>query len=207
MKIIGIDMTQSNKPCSLVVLNSSRKITNVKESKDDNKIISFCSGADLVAIDSPLFFPAGLCCLEEDCECQPISDKKGRECERRLSQMCIPSYYTTKKTIIKEMIYRSIRIAAGISQKGTQVIEIYPHASSKILFGKLPKITTQEGFETLIEKMENMVNGIEKIKTHDQADALLGAYTGWLKTQGQLDAIGNQDEGFLWIPKVEGTVP
>jgi hypothetical protein len=29
----------------------------------------------------------------------------------------------------------------------------------------------------------------------------LGAYTGWLKIQGEAEPIGIQKEGYLWIPK------
>jgi uncharacterized protein len=207
MKIVGIDMTQSAKPCSLVVLNDRPEIIDTHKTRDDEEIVKYCDGADVVAIDSPLFLPAGLCCLKKDCDCQPISEKKGRESEQELSKRHIPSYYTTKKTFIKKMIERSMEIAKKISMNGTKVIEIYPHASSFTLFGKLPKKTTPNGFCALKEHFRKLVYGTEQIQNHDQADALLGAYTGWLWLNGKSEGIGNQDEGFIWIPKGPANKP
>lgn len=201
MKIIGIDMTQSDRPCSLVAINENREMLRPFETDDDDAIVNYCAGADLVDIDSPLFLPQGLCCLEEDCTCQPVSEKKGRECERLLSKRHIPSYYTTKKSIIKKMVYRSMKISKRISENGVEVIEIYPHASSGCLFGDLPKKTSPRGLTSLVDKLRGLVEGVEQIKNHDQADALLGAYSGWLRLHGRAEAIGDKDEGFLWIPR------
>jgi predicted nuclease with RNAse H fold len=206
MKVIGIDMTQSSKPCSLAVLSGSAGkvvLEDVRNISDDEAIIQFCLSADVVAMDSPLFLPLGLCCLEESCGCQPLLKVKGRECEREFSRRRISSYYTTKRTFIKRMIYRSMRLSRQISSSETTVIEVYPYASSVSLFGdKLPskKKYRKDYYFLVAEKISNLISGISLIKSYDQADAVLAAYTGWLWCQGQVEGIGTKDEGYLWIP-------
>jgi len=91
---------------------------------------------ELVAIDAPLSLPNGLCCLEESCSCQPRARVKGRSCERELARLGIPCYFTTKKSIIKAMVYRGIRLRTELEAMGYEVIEVYPYASKVRLFGK-----------------------------------------------------------------------
>jgi predicted nuclease with RNAse H fold len=55
MKIVGIDITQSDKPCSLVILDDQPEIKNVYDQKDEEEIIFLCSEANLIAIDCPHF--------------------------------------------------------------------------------------------------------------------------------------------------------
>ena len=206
MKVIGIDMTQSDKPCSLAVLVCQSKkaaVVDIKDISDDKAILRFCSEADVVAIDSPLFLPLGLCCLEESCDCKALSEKKGRECERLLSRRGISSYYTTKRTFIKQMIYRSMWLASQIRSNGTVVIEVYPYASGFSLFGNtLPgkSRNRKDYYSVLAREMGELVSGISLIKSYDQADAVLAAYTGLLWCRGRAERIGSPDEGYLWMP-------
>ena len=65
----------------------------------------------VVAIDSPLGFPKGMCCLEESCPCRSVHNFKGRVCERELLARGISLYITTKRSFIKPMIYRAIELA------------------------------------------------------------------------------------------------
>ena len=206
MKAIGIDMTQSSKLCSLAVIEDGTgkvALKNINDICNDDALVQLCQGAEVVAMDSPLFLPLGLCCLKESCNCQSLSNKKGRECERLLSKRGISSYYTTKKTFIKPMIYRSIELARQISSIGTTVIEVYPYASGVALFGSgLPiKNKNRKAYcSSLTEKISKLVSGISLIKSLDQADAVLAAYTGLLWLRGEAEAIGSHDEGYIWLP-------
>jgi len=205
---VGIDMTQSVKPCSLVVLKN-KEVGEVKDIADDKEIVkfTFSEHPKVVAIDSPLFLPNGLCCLESEsvCKCTPISSAKGRICERLLSKRGISSYYTTKKTFIKRMIYRSIELKRQFERQGLEVIEIYPYASWMTLFGKLPKKTTPEGLSARKDKLQTVLTNMALVRTHDQADAAIAAYTGYLYAIREAQGVGDVSEGFLWIPTKKGT--
>lgn len=206
--VIGIDLTQSSKPSTLALLSITVApvLVRVEDLAEDEEIQEFIltMAPKLVAIDSPLFLPSGMCCLEYACSCQATSDRKGRACERVLSIMGIGSYYTTKKSIIKRMIYRALVLKAWCERQSIPVIEIYPHATRKLLFGDLPKKSTPKGIEATRDYLSNIIHGMRKAKTHDHLDAVLAAYTGFLHLSGRADGIGDPDEGLLWVPKTKG---
>jgi predicted nuclease with RNAse H fold len=116
----------------------------------------------------------------------------------------IGCYYTTKRSIIKGMVYRAIALKEKLEERGFSVIEIYPHASRIRLFGKLPPKTTVAGRKALQEKLCRHIPAIpspqESLLSHDALDALLAAYTGVLYIEGRTEALGNPAEGLLHIP-------
>lgn len=207
--ILGIDLTSGNKPSACIGMTldgsicyfgtlSKLSVQFVEEIKKE--------GVSLIAMDAPLGFPRGMCCLEESCNCSPL-EGNGRQCERELTRMGIPSYYTTKRSIIKEMIYVGIRLKNHFESLGFNVIEIYPYATKVMLFGKnLPKKTTREGLVTLrkllVGLLPNSYNLIEGFN-HDFCDAVLAAYTGLLYLQGKTIEVGCREESTIVIPKVE----
>ena len=110
----------------------------------------------MIAIDAPLSLPKGLCCLEDICSCQPISEVKGRNCERELAKLGIPCYFTTKKSIIKAMVYRGIRLKTELEAMGYKVIEVYPYASKLRLFGKpIPSKLNPDGLTFLKQRISS----------------------------------------------------
>jgi hypothetical protein len=158
----------------------------------------------LVALDSPLGFPVGMCCLEESCSCAPEDGRKGRACERELMKVGISSYFTTKKTIIKRMIYQAIQWKQCLEHRGISVIEIYPYATKVMLFGKqMPKKESKEGLQWLRERIGLLIRNQHVAMTfnHDECDALLGAYTGLLHLQRQAIAVGDERESTIVIPR------
>src|SRR5207237_5331289 len=103
-------------------------------------------GGQIIAIDSPMGFPAGLCCLEETCDCAPADGLTGRSAERELAKLGIPCFWTTKRTIIKSMVYRAIELKATLEELGYVVLEVYPYAVKRLLLGRpLPKKNTELG--------------------------------------------------------------
>jgi predicted nuclease with RNAse H fold len=159
----------------------------------------------VVAIDAPLSLPSGLCCLEETCPCQPDLPLKGRECERQMAKERIPCYFTTKKSIIKNMVYRGIRLTGELKQRGYDVIEVYPYASKRRLFGSyIPKKTTSAGIKWLRNRLNSLFhdNNIYGEKWgHDLCDAAIAAYTGFLYMHGNTEALGESTEGYIYLPR------
>jgi len=175
---------------------------------DDEEIIALAEEQRpaLVAIDAPLSLPLGLCCLEDSCACRPVSSRKGRQCERELSALGIGCYYTTKRSIIKGMVYRAIALKEKLEKRGFTVIEVYPYASKVRLFSRLPRKTTVAGRQVLQEGLCHLIPAIaspqESSLSHDALDALLAAYTGVLYVKGRTEALGDPAEGLLHIPLV-----
>ena len=159
---------------------------------------------ELVAIDAPLSLPKGLCCLEESCPCQPVAEGKSRSCERELRKQGIPAFPTTKKTFIKELIYRGIRLKTELESTGYKVIEVYPYASKIRLFGKmLPAKSKAAGLaflkQCISQLLPNIAPYIDEFN-HDMSDAAIAAYTAFLYSQDKTELCGEPEEGAICVP-------
>lgn len=210
---IGIDLTSSPKrPSACVGLDEKLRLVFYELLSSDGDILGAIEShrPGIVAIDAPLGLPKGLCCLEESCSCQAQLTGKGRICERELSRRGIPCYYTTKKSIIKNMVYRAIGLKREIAARGCQVIEVYPYATKVRLFGKpIPRKSTPEGISFLRERLAQLMPQLTPYLPqldHDLCDALIAAYTAYLYAHGEAEAVGDVEEGAICLPIV-GSVP
>lgn len=207
MNYLGVDPTLNEaRPTACVGLDSSLRLVYVGMVWADSEILDVVRRFNfkLIAIDSPLSLPDGLCCLNKNCSCQPISTAKGRACERELASRGIPSYFTTKKTFIRPMIERSIRIKKELEHMGCRVIEVYPYASKVQLFGKpIPPKATLRGLKFLQDKIVSLIPGLTpgELINHDFCDAVIAAYTAYLFLQGGTEECGYHAEGLIHIPK------
>jgi len=159
---------------------------------------------EVIAIDAPLSLPLALSCLEEDCLRQASLARKGRACERELARLGIPCYFTTEKSIIKNMVYRGIGLKNRLCQAGFKVIEVYPYASKVRLFGRgIPRKTCSMGLAFLRRHLQNILPGLGPhlaALDHNLCDAAVAAYTASLYCRGKADAIGNEKEGLIHVP-------
>jgi predicted nuclease with RNAse H fold len=203
----GIDLTsKETKPSACLCLNDKLEVVYYDFLSTDGDILAKIGVLlpRVIAIDAPLSLPVGLCCLEESCACQPKLPQKGRQCERQLAKIGVPCYFTTKKSIIKKMVKRARMLKGELGRQGYEVIEIYPYASKVRLFGKpdYPK-TTAKGLYWLREKLSILLNTQQPFSdgwNHDLCDAAIAAYTGFLYARGGIQAVGNAEEGLIYIP-------
>jgi len=204
---LGIDPTSTEaKPSACLGLDRELHLIHLGFLYHDSDIVKLADRHrfELIAIDAPLSLPKELCCLEESCSCQPITKTKGRNCERELARLGIPCYFTTKKSIIKAMVYRSIRLKAELKSKGHEVIEVYPYASKIRLFGgDIPKKTTPAGLAFLKQHISHLLPHIAPYAdgfNHDLCDAAIAAYTAFLHSQNKTELCGEPEEGTICIP-------
>ena len=210
MTYLGIDPTSSeNRASGWAALGLSAELLGVGSVGSDAEIISLSERwpAKVVAIDSPLFLPRGLCCLDAPChhvECRDWGGEK-RVAERALFRQGISLYWTTRRSFIKPMIYRSMALRRTLEERGTPVIEVYPYASKVRLFGRpIPKKTTSAGRRWLRERLEGLVPGLREHGGrlgHDQLDAVVAAYTAYLYDHGLAESVGDREEGLIWVPR------
>jgi len=204
---IGIDLTSSpKKPSACVGLDKHLSLAFFGFLSTDNDLVALVSSQPscLAAIDAPLTLPKGLCCLEESCSCQP-GRERGRECERELAKQGIPCYFTTKRSIIKNMVNRGIRLRKELEDRGYQVIEVYPYASKVRLWGKpIPAKSKPEGLAFLQAKLTSLVPCLASYVadlSHDLCDAAIAAYTAYLHYWKETEQIGNPADGAIYIPR------
>ena len=204
---IGIDLTSSPKrPTACVGLDDKLSLIFDDLFSSDADILESIASyrPRIVAIDAPLGLPKGLCCLEESCSCQPLAPAKGRACERELSRRGIPSYYTTKRSIIKNMVYRAISLKREIDARGCEVIEVYPYAAKVILFGRsIPSKWKPPGISFLRQRLAQLMPQLTAYLprfNHDLCDALIAAYNVYLYARGEAEAVGDWEEGAICVP-------
>ena len=204
---LGIDLTSAEaKPSACLGLDRELRLTYSGFLHQDSDILKLTSRHrfKLVAIDAPLSLPKGLCCLEESCSCQPAADGKGRSCEQELAKQGIGLFRTTKKSIIRDMVYRGIRLKAKLESMGYEVIEVYPYASKVRLFGRnIPKKTTSAGLAFLKQHISRLLPRIAPYVdgfNHDMCDAAIAAYTAYLHSQGKTELCGEPEEGAICLP-------
>ncbi len=161
-------------------------------------------GFKVMAIDAPISLPRGLCCLEESCSCQPQAGVKGRNCERELNRLGIACYFTTKKSIIRAMVYRGIRLKTELESMGYVVIEVYPYASKVRLWGKpIPPKPKPIGLSFLKQHISRLLPNIAPYVdgfNHDMCDAAIAAYTASLHYQGKTELCGESEERAICLP-------
>jgi predicted nuclease with RNAse H fold len=206
----GIDLTSTEaKPSACLGLDSKSQLVYLgflTKNRDIVALLNFYS-PQVIAIDAPLSLPLGLCCLEENCSCQPKLPRKNRQCDQELRRQGIPCYPTTKKTFIKDLIYRGIELKTSIdreAKQGGQVIEVYPFASKVRLFGAtMPRKTTKQGISFLRDRLVEILPSLKPyldMLNHDLCDAAVAAYTALLYHQNRVEALGNSEEGLIFIP-------
>ena len=204
---IGIDLTTSEaKGSACLGIDRDLNLTFAGFLGADADLVALVVGEGpcLVAIDAPLTLPSGLCCLEEGCACQP-EGAKGRECERQLARQGISCYFTTKRSIIKGMTYRGIRLRGLLEERGCQVIEVYPYASKVCLWGKdIPPKSKAVGRAFLREKVASLIPSVAAYVAgfnHDLCDAAVAAYTAYLHHSNKTEPVGSLEEGVIWLPQ------
>ena len=151
--------------------------------------------------------PAGLCCLEESCECdfyQPQA--KGRQFELELSKMGVGCFFTNKRTIIRGLIYRGLELKRRLTKMGFEVIEVYPYATRLILFGdQVPRRVASGSLSFHKEKLPELIPGLAPcvdMLDRPSCDAAFNAYTGYLYSKNSTDSLGDPSEGTLIVPKL-----
>ena len=190
---MGIDLTSSAaKPSACLGLDNKLQVVYFGFLSRDTDILAMASShlPEVIAIDAPLSLSA--------------STKKGRACERQLAALGIPCYFTTEKSIIKKMVYRGIELKSKLAARGFRVIEVYPYASKICLFGKaMPRKTTPQGISFLKEHLRTLLPSLKPylgMFDHNLCDAAIAAYTASIYCRNMVDALGNNEEGLIFIP-------
>lgn len=213
-RFFGLDLTSSpKKPSAAVVLGLGLKVVYVGQLSEDEAILEMVSRLQpfYVAVDSPLSLPLGLDCLEETCPC--ASPAGQREAERQLRKLGVRVYPSGKEFAnsrggrpFKALIYRGIAMRKALEGRGFRVMEVYPYATKRLLWGRdIPRKTTPEGREFFREKLLALVPSLEFFRqrlSHHMVDAALAAYTAHLLCRGEVEALGERWEGQIVVPRL-----
>tara|TARA_A100001037_G_scaffold281159_1_gene284558 strand:+ start:14906 stop:15532 length:627 start_codon:yes stop_codon:yes gene_type:complete len=194
-------------PSTVVLINQDLKATDTYTFKTDTELYALINDLSptILGIGSPTSLPLGLCCLEPNCNCQyAITGNKGRVSEIQMASMSISCFYTTRGSISKNLIYRSINIYNSLSSSGHKVIETYPHATKSILF------KTKESSSSKFTNSQSptdypypfLGSGHSSSWDKNTLNAALSAYTAGLYHSELTDSVGDEHEGLIIIPSL-----
>jgi predicted nuclease with RNAse H fold len=120
--------------------------------------------------------------------------------------MGISCFFTSKGSITRNLIYRSIGLSRRLKEMGFEVIEVYPHATKVILFGDgLPPKNSARSLAFMKERLPRLIKGLAPYGPaldRYQCDALVNSYTALLHSQNSTDMLGSIQEGLLALPKL-----
>ena len=209
MSFLGIDLSASPKRGSAyALLDRQGNLTRLDRFKTFDELLTLLEALNptVIAVDAPLALPLGLDCLEESHPCEQKLEHKGRTAEQELGRMHIGCFFTTKRSIIKGLIYRGMELHRDLVERGYRVIEVYPYATKVILFGdKIPPKASARGQAFLNERLSGLIGGLDLFVNglnHDGSDAILAAYTGRLHEENRTDSLGILEEGHIVVPKL-----
>ena len=210
MTYMGVDLKTSTKQkSSLSIVDSNSKVEFIGTFSEDRGLFEIAERyqPSFVAIGTPLTLPAGLCCLEPECDCRMSSpERKGRQAELELARMGISCFFTNKGSIIRKLVYRAINLNRRMSESGYRLVEVYPHATKVVLFGdKVPSKNRPESLPFMKERLPTLLEGlnghIEKLD-RSSCDALINAHTALLHDRDETDLVGSEQEGLIALPKL-----
>lgn len=199
-KVVGVDLRGSEiRPTGWALLAGDTAMTKIV--KTDEEIIreTIQHDPDVISIDSPLGIPFGRCCTKDSCECRA----KGilRECERTLWRRGVRVFPCLLPSMQK-LTERGMRLAKAFRKRGYKVIESYPGAAQDIM--RIPRKKSS---------LDDLAGGLQAfgIKgaclaercSHDELDAITSAVVGYFYLTGDYEALGNEHEEWLIIPKLD----
>ena len=197
---VGIDLSGSENRASGMCILQGRK-AYLSLIKTDKEIISKAVYANpsIISIDSPLSLPKGRCCSDDSCECRKYGIV--RECEKILKSRGINVYPSLIKSMQK-LTMRGIKLYKTFKRRGYEVIESYPGAAQDILRFPRKRIDLRE-LEIDLMNMGIKPFSEDETITHDEIDALTSALVGYFYLADEYEALGNKEEGFLIIPRID----
>lgn len=189
---IGVDLAGSTRrPTGLCSLND-KLVAKYSTVYEDSEIIKFIEDVkpNVVAIDAPLSLPKGR---------KSINDRTGphlRKCDEELLKLKIKFFPITLGPM-RKLTERGIRLANELKAIGFKVIEVYPGAAQDIL-----SISRKSNLSSLRKGLSKLkIKGeIEKANEHE-LDAITAALVGLMFLESKAVALGDPEEGLLYIPR------
>ena len=181
--IIGIDLAgKQENPTGLAVWKNKKVKTRLVYRDDQILEAITQSEPEIIAVDAPFSLP-----------------KKGilREADRKM----IKNGYRVFPPRLPEMstlTMRAMKLNKLIAEKGFRTIEVHPTSTRKALgippkeWGKIQTALTQIGLEGDLKVCT---------LTPHEIDAVTAALTAFLYMRSQTEALGEEEEGYIIVPK------
>lgn len=92
----------------------------------------------------------------------------------------------------------------GALGQAPAALEVYPHATfAALLGGAPPPKSTRAGLRVRVVTLREAGMTWDEFYDHDSLDALAAALTAWRFVQGRATPVGDERDGFIWLPVTE----
>lgn len=181
--IIGIDLAGLPKNPSGWALWENNKVETCLVYRDSEILEGIArSRPAAIAIDAPFNFPK-----------RGLLRKADREMIKRGYRVFPPAL-----TAMRTLTLRAIKLNKLIEEKGYKAIEVHPTSTRKAL-SMPPK--EWEKIQEILVSMGLKGNLQTRNLTSHEIDAVTSALTAYLYMQNQTEAIGDEEGGYIIIPK------
>jgi len=181
--IIGIDLAgKPENPTGWALCENKKVRTNLVYTDDEISEAITQSKPTIIAIDAPFSLPKS-----------GILRKADREMIKRGYRVFPPALPAMKK-----LTTRAIKLNKLIAESGYKTIEVHPTSTRKAL--NMPPKDWEE-IQTILKRIG--LEGDLKVRTltSHELDAVTAALTAHLYMQNQTEAIGDEEEGYIIVPK------
>jgi len=181
--IMGIDLAgKSENPTGVAIWKNKRVKTTLLYT--DSQILETITQnkPEITAIDAPFSLPKSGIFRK--------ADKEMIQCGYRVFPPSLPA--------MKKLTRRAMKINRIIMEKGYKTIETHPTSTCKALsipskdWGKIQTVLKQIGIEGALEA---------QLMTSHEIDAILAALTAYLHIKNLTEALGDEKEGYIIVPK------
>ena len=200
---VGIDLAGLERNETGVAVLRDGRLALLTAASTDVEILALAglAGPDgTVAINAPLTWPSGRCCLDDNCRCRFDPGTRSRQLERDLRRMGVPILATA---LIKVLARRGHRIADALRLAGLELLEVYPYATLRLLGLPTAGKRTELGRRRIHAELRRLVPGLDHPGASEhQLDAVVCALTAQLWREGRARVVGLAEEGQMVIPDV-----
>jgi predicted nuclease with RNAse H fold len=201
---VGIDLAGVERnETGVAVLRDGRLVllTTARTDADILALAGLAGPGGTIAINAPLTWPSGRCCLDDNCRCRYDPGTRSRQLERDLRRMGVPILATA---LIKVLARRGHRVADALRLAGWHPLEVYPFATLRLLGLPTAGKRTELGRRRIHAGLQALVPGLDHPGASDhQLDAVVCALTAQLWREGRAKVVGLAEEGQMVIPDVD----
>ena len=219
--VVGIDIAAS-RPCVAVAVRCGRTLevegwheSDEREAGDRERLLAWLDGLGAVAV--------GVDAPQRPRRARAAGAPRPRACDadlagRRISIYQVPTraaaaaagarygWMQTGWEYFRELGRRGYEPPAsgdfaGALGQAPAALEVYPHAAFVTLLGGTPPPKSgRAGLHVRVATLRAAGVGWDDYYDHDSLDALAAALTAWRFVQGQATPVGDDRDGFIWLP-------
>ncbi len=222
--VVGIDIAAS-RPCVAVAVRCGRTLEVVSWAEADEHVAGD-RGRLFAWLDDLHAIAVGVDAPQRPRRARGAAATRPRACDAALAHRRISIYQVPTRAAAAEAggIYAWMQAGweyfrelgrrgfespadgtlAGALGQAPAALEVYPHGSfATLLGGTPPPKSSRAGLRVRVATLRAAGMVWDEYFDHDSLDALAAALTAWRFVQGRATPVGDERDGFIWLPVTE----